>query len=222
MTCFNSAGISGIGIARAASSRRRRPFRITMLNFAERVGLVGKSSRKCAPRLSLRSMAAARDRFRHRQQVVQIERRVPAGVVFAVAADAGLVRALPQALRAARAASRISLLRGRCRRGPASCPAGRAGSRTGSRPRRPRSNGSSALARRCFDLRSRSMRAAPFSFANFAAYSPARLPNTIRSESELPPSRLAPLMPAALRRRRRDPGTVDICVSPSTRMPPIM
>ena len=55
-----------------------------------------------------------------------------------------------------------------------------------------------------------------------AACSPARLPNTSRSESELPPSRLAPLMPAAHSPAANRPGTVDICVSASTRTPPIM
>ena len=39
-----------------------------------------------------------------------------------------------------------------------------------------------------------------------AAYSPARLPNTIRSDSELPPSRLAPLMPDGALARGEQPG----------------
>src|SRR5207245_8402360 len=56
MTCLSSAGISGIG----ARSTRISPFgprRTTMLNFAKAGSLSGKSSRKCAPRLSLRSRA---------------------------------------------------------------------------------------------------------------------------------------------------------------------
>ena len=44
------------------------------------------------------------------------------------------------------------------------------------------------------------------SFANCAANSPARLPKTSRSESELPPSRLAPLMPAAHSPAANKPG----------------
>ena len=39
-----------------------------------------------------------------------------------------------------------------------------------------------------------------------AAYSPARLPNTIRSDSELPPRRLAPLMPDAHSPAANRPG----------------
>ena len=44
------------------------------------------------------------------------------------------------------------------------------------------------------------------SCAYFAANSPARLPNTSRSDSELPPSRLAPLMPAAHSPAANSPG----------------
>ena len=61
----------------------------------------------------------------------------------------------------------------------------------------------------------------PFSFAKIAAYSPARLPKTIRSESELPPRRFAPLIPAAHSPAANSPGTVDSCVSAFTRIPPI-
>ena len=57
---------------------------------------------------------------------------------------------------------------------------------------------------------------APFCFAKIAACSPARLPKTSRSDSELPPSRLAPLMPAAHSPAANRPGIVDICVSAST------
>src|SRR5208282_1854557 len=56
MICFNSAGISGIG--------SRRTFivpsaflRTTMFTLPKPTSLFGKSSRKCPPRLSLRSMA---------------------------------------------------------------------------------------------------------------------------------------------------------------------
>jgi len=57
---------------------------------------------------------------------------------------------------------------------------------------------------------------------NAAANSPARFPNTSRSDSELPPSRFAPLMPAAHSPAANRPCTLDICVSESTRTPPMM
>jgi hypothetical protein len=38
----------------------------------------------------------------------------------------------------------------------------------------------------------------------------------------LPPNRLAPLMPAAHSPAAKSPATLDICVSESTRMPPMM
>ena len=57
--------------------------------------------------------------------------------------------------------------------------------------------------------------------ANRAACSPASFPNTRRSESEFPPSLFAPCNPAADSPAANNPGIVDICVSPSTRMPPI-
>ena len=63
---------------------------------------------------------------------------------------------------------------------------------------------------------------APCSFAKPAACSPARLPKTTRSDSELPPSRFAPCRPAAASPAAKSPGTVDICESPSTRIPPIV
>ncbi len=63
---------------------------------------------------------------------------------------------------------------------------------------------------------------AEFSFAYFAAYSPARFPKTRRSESELPPRRFAPWRPAAHSPAAKRPGVVVICVSASTLTPPIM
>ena len=94
---------------------------------------------------------------------------------------------------------------------------------TGSRRRSPRSNGasaSSAAASTCAVVDA-ARRAVPC--ANFAAYSPARLPKTSRSDSELPPRRLAPLMPGrALAGGEQARARVDICVSPSTRTPPMM
>src|SRR5262249_46604791 len=54
ITCFNSSRMGGIA-SLVNSSSPRSPLRATMLNFANSSSLAGKSSRKCAPRLSLRS-----------------------------------------------------------------------------------------------------------------------------------------------------------------------
>ena len=59
-----------------------------------------------------------------------------------------------------------------------------------------------------------------FPRANAAAYSPARLPKTSRSDSELPPRRLAPCRPDAHSPAANNPGTLLICESASTSMPP--
>src|SRR5690606_33359615 len=57
-----------------------------------------------------------------------------------------------------------------------------------------------------------------------AAYSPARLPNTSRSDSELPPSRLEPCMPPATSPAANSPVTDPMAavVSASTSIPPMM
>ena len=56
ITCFSSAGIGGIG---TRSTCIRRPPRARHdVELAELGALSGKSSRKCPPRLSLRSIAA--------------------------------------------------------------------------------------------------------------------------------------------------------------------
>ena len=54
-----------------------------------------------------------------------------------------------------------------------------------------------------------------------AALSPVRLPNTSRSESEFPPSRLAPFIPPEHSPAANSPSTVLLPVSASTRMPPM-
>src|SRR5439155_309478 len=54
-----------------------------------------------------------------------------------------------------------------------------------------------------------------------AAYVPARRPKTSRSESELPPRRLAPWSPPPTSPAAKRPGTVAACDSGSTRTPPI-
>ena len=54
-----------------------------------------------------------------------------------------------------------------------------------------------------------------------AAYSPARLPNTSRSDKELPPRRLAPCIPPATSPAANRPGTVVAWLSASTSTPPM-
>ena len=85
----------------------------------------------------------------------------------------------------------------------------------------PRSNGASAARIASSTAASLTVTLAR-SRARAAAYSPARLPNTIRSESELPPSRFAPLMPDAHSPAANSPGMDDSWVSASTRIPPMM
>ena len=65
--------------------------------------------------------------------------------------------------------------------------------------------------------------APPVSAAAYsAACSPARRPNTSRSERELPPSRLEPCIPPATSPAANRPGTPRAAaVSDSTAMPPI-
>ena len=82
----------------------------------------------------------------------QIDRRVPAVVVFAVAADAGPVGALAQRRRAARAPRASRIPAGRCRRGPASSSWRSCWTAYGFSPDAPRSNGASACGGRLVHL----------------------------------------------------------------------
>ena len=61
----------------------------------------------------------------------------------------------------------------------------------------------------------------PMASTYCAAPSPHRLPNTSRSDSELPPSRLLPCIPPEHSPAANRPGTVDMPVSGSTSIPPI-
>src|SRR6185503_19552433 len=81
-----------------------------------------------------------------------------------------------------------------------------------------RSNGTSASCTACSTSWSGIAGAAP---RLPAAYWPARRPNTSRSLSELPPSRLAPCMPPPTSPAAYRPGTVDSWVSASTLTPPM-
>ena len=132
MTCFSSAGISGSGTrdtcidpsagASAGDVERR-----------ELVALVREVLAEVAAAALLALDRRARDRLRDVEQVAQIEAGVPAGVVFAMAVDADLRRALAAAPRASPAPPASRFRCGRCRPGPAWCPADRPAPCTGSR-----------------------------------------------------------------------------------------
>ena len=84
------------------------------------------------------------------------------------------------------------------------------------------SNGASALACAAFTSSSATTgRASPSEAAYADAASPARLPKTSRSPSELPPSRLEPCMPPEHSPTAYRPVTALSWVSASTSTPPI-
>ena len=83
--------------ARRPASRRRAPLRTTMLNLPQAGVLVGEVVAEVGAAALLALERGARDRLGDREQVAQVERRVPAGVVLAVAAArARAARALAQ------------------------------------------------------------------------------------------------------------------------------
>jgi hypothetical protein len=83
-------------------------------------------------------------------------------------------------------------------------------------------NGNSARSCACATSSIRTAGCTPASESTYsAAPLPARRPNTIRSDSELPPSRLEPCIPPATSPAANSPGTFDIAVSGSTSTPPI-
>ena len=224
MTCFSSAGIARNRHARAPPSRRRAPLRVDDVERAELRDLVRVVVAEVAAAALLALDRRARDRLGHGQQVVQIERRVPAGVVLAVAGDADAAAARSCSAGERRRAPAASRPRcARCRPGPASSPAASCCTWYGfSPPRRARTARARPSSPRstCAVVDRRARRC---SCANFAAYSPARLPNTSRSDSELPPSRLAPLMPGGALAGGEQPGhaSTSACRA-STRTPPMM
>ena len=167
----------------------------------------GKSSRLCAPRLSWRMQRGARDRLGDDQHVVQVAAQVPARVEGARRLDAAPAfgRAPLELLESRRARRSGRPRRGRCRRRAASSPAARRGARRG--PRRPAGRGSASSSRRGVGDCGVVDRAAAPAPAWPAAASPARRPNTSRSESELPPSRLAPFIPPEHSPAAKRPGT---------------
>src|SRR6266849_9488595 len=216
-----SARSSGIG-RRATCMAPSGPRRTTTFILPEAASLPGWSSRKCAPRLSLRSRADRATasetviRFRSSSAVCQpgLKARLPA------------TRTRPARSRScAMASSARSISPSRRTMPTRSCMACcsswwmRYGPVPSSIPSR--SNGASAT-RAASSTCASSMRTAPAFLANCAACAPARCPNTSRSDSEFPPRRFAPCRPAAHSPAANSPGTVDICDSASTRTPPMM
>ena len=195
-----------------------------MLNVPNSATLSGIVLAEVAAAALLALDRRARDRLGDGQQVAQVERRVPAGVVLAVAGDADARGALLAA--AAMRVERLAASRSRCARcrpGPASCPAGPAAPCTGSRRRSPRSNGASAVLHRARRPRRRRRAAAPCCLRELRRVLAGAL-----AEHEQVGQRVAAQAVGAVdarrrtRRRRTGPGIVDICVSASTRMPPMM
>ncbi len=164
----------------------------------------------------------AGDDLGNRQQIVQIEGRVPAGVVLAIPGDARLGRARPSAWRSRRAPAPFRPRAARCPPGPASCPASSCWIANGFSPAAPRSNGSSACSRGCVHLSQCRSCPAPWSLANFAAYSPGAL-----AEDQQIGKRIAAQAIGAVQSRRAFPGGEQAghgrhLRSASTRTPPIM
>ena len=187
-----------------------------MLNVPNSATLSGIVLAEVAAAALLALDRRARDRLRHVEQVAQVEARVPAGVELAVAGDADARRALVEARPASPSASCISLS---VRTMPTSacivsCRSA-APCRGSRRRRRARTARATPASPRSTARRRRAAR--PLARAQPAAYSPARLPNTIRSDSELPPRRLAPLMPDAHSPAANRPGNRSTSAS---RRPP--
>ena len=137
----------------------------------------------------------------------EVERQVPAGVVTARPPSTAHARgALPERRDLLERLLELALGADDARPGSASSPGDRRGWRTGSR-RRCWSNGSSSLPGDRLDLARVHRRRRPRLFGVLAPRaSPARRPKTRRSESELPPRRLAPCMPPAHLAGREEAG----------------
>ena len=209
MTCFNSAGIGGIGSRRSfmepSAALRTTDVELAAFGVLVRDNRRGNGRRgfpcgRCAAQVMASETVS---RFFRSSAVCQpgLYSRLPCTPTFAARA-LQLARCLP-------APAPFRLRGARCRPGPASCPASRAAPDTALR-RRCRRRVRTAPAPRARPPRPARRRSGRrgFSLANFAAYSPARLPKTSRSDSELPPSRLAPCSPAAHSPAANRPGHV--------------
>ena len=220
MICFSSAGISGIG-ASSSCIWPSGPLRATIVQLAEPRILVRIVVAEVPAPALLASEGGEGDGFGNRQQVVQVEGRVPARVVFAVARHLHAGSPLAKRRPGPPGRAAFPLPGARCPPGPASSPGDPPGSGTAPRCRLAVRTGPGPTAPLLPPGRHRSgSRRVPW--RTCAANSPARLPKTSKSDSELPPSRLAPLMPTAHSPQANSPGTRDICVSGSTRTPPMM
>ena len=185
MTCFNSSGMSGIVSSRTCISPSPS-FQMTVFTLPNWRRPCSDSRRGTGRR----GFPCGRWRhvvigFGHRQQVVQVHAGVPAGVVLAVAGALRLLRAVPRvACRPSRACiisssvrtmptrSCIMSCRSCCTLYGFSLPRGLVDEATAPMRGRLRSD-------RCGPW------PAAFSLANFAAYSPARLPKTSRSRQRV-------------------------------------
>ena len=177
------------------------PLWTTMFTSPKFVSLFGIIIAEMAAAAFLAFDGRTGDGLGDRQQVVQVQRRVPAGIVFAMTVGARPARRAPKLGRSIRAPGpfppRVRTMPTRfciisCKScctwyGPSALPPDSRRDRRAPAPasRACRRSGCRRRVRRGFSL------------ANLAANSPARLPNTIRSERELPPSRFAPCKPAA-------------------------
>ena len=191
-----------------------------MLYLPHSASLSGKSSRNCAPRLSLRSSAA---------RVMASERSADFGRSIAVCQPLLYCRCPAIPARSARVAKLLDdferLLHFAFRAHDADQILHRVlqlvldliGILAGGAALEGLERG----VRRSLNLRVVD-RCGAIVFGEFGRILARALPNTSRSESEFPPSRLAPCSPAATSPAANRPGTVDICESPSTRTPPIM
>ena len=97
MICCSSAGIGGIG-TRVRVIAPSAPFCDHEVEGAELVRLGREVLAELRPPALLALDGGRRDGFGDGQQVAEVDRGVPAVVVFAVAADPGAPRARPQAL----------------------------------------------------------------------------------------------------------------------------
>src|SRR5579864_6016011 len=218
MICCRSSRIGGIRSCVSCISPPA-PFRTTMLKPSYCLSLAGKSSRKCAPRLSFRSSAVrvtisdTVSRLCRSSAVCQpvLYSRFPSTLTWSLAAFNSRMRSSACSIscswRTIPTSSCITSCNACCTAYGLSEPLC--------------SKGCSA---HCSADPSSSLFTAlsGFSFAKAAAYSPARLPKTNKSESEFPPSRLAPWRPAAHSPAANRPATSDIWESASTLTPPIM
>ena len=224
MTCFSSARHRRNRHARAPPSRRRRRLRVTMLNVPNSATFSGIVVAEVAAAALLALDRRARDRLGHGQQVLAGRSPCASRGCIRGCRRRRRARRAPSAPRApSRASLHLALAADDADQVLHHVLQVAAGSCTGFSPAAGRARTAPAprsVARSTWRRIDRAARCSPC--ANFAAYSPARLPKTSRSESELPPRRLAPLMPAAHSPAAKRPGNRRHLRVAVHRTPPIM